>query len=144
MASTKNTLFRIIHYPPINNCLTTDGVRAAAHEDINLITILPPGTAEGLQVRTIDGQWLPVDAKPNQVVINVGDMLQALTKQYLVSTCHRVVNPEDLTKPRYSMPLFLHPYDDVWLSEEYPTANQYLIERLRELGLIKDKEVEPA
>ncbi len=142
MVSTQNTLFRIIHYPPIKDCLETDGIRAAAHEDINLITILPPGTAEGLQVKTVDGQWHSVDATAEQVVVNIGDMLQELTKRYLISTCHRVINPEDLTKPRYAMPLFLHPHNDVWLSEQYPTANMYLKERLRELGLLK--EAEPA
>lgn len=144
MVSVPNTLFRIIHYPPLKACVDTNGIRAAAHEDINLITILPPGTAEGLQVRTIDGQWYPVDAKGDQVVVNIGDMLQALTKHYLISTCHRVVNPSDLTQPRYAMPLFLHPYDDVWLSEAYPTASGYLQERLRELGLLEVKETEPA
>ncbi|MDG2348294.1 MAG: 2OG-Fe(II) oxygenase family protein [Gammaproteobacteria bacterium] len=142
MVSTKNTLFRIIHYPPLNDCEDTDGIRAAAHEDINLITILPPGTAEGLQVKTIDGQWYPVDAKSNQVVVNIGDMLQELTRKYLISTCHRVINPIDLTVPRYAMPLFLHPHDDVKLSDQYPRANDYLKERLRELGLLK--EAEPA
>ena len=136
MVSVKNTLFRIIHYPPLNKCIETNGIRAAAHEDINLITILPPGTAEGLEVQSIDGQWHSVDAKTNQVVINVGDMLQALTEKYFISTPHRVINPSDLTKPRYAMPLFLHPHNDVWLSEQYPTANEYLQERLRELGLI--------
>lgn len=137
MVAENNTLFRIIHYPPMEHFKSVDGVRAHAHEDINLITILPPGTAEGLQVKSRNGAWLPVNANEHQLVVNVGDMLQALTERYLISTTHRVINPTDLSVARYSMPLFLHPHNDVWLSNEYPTAKQYLDERLREIGLIK-------
>lgn len=137
MISDANTLFRVIHYPPLNAFEETGGIRAAAHEDINLITILPPGTAEGLEVKTTDGNWFPVNVTGDQVVVNIGDMLQELTNHHLISTSHRVVNPKDVSISRYSMPLFLHPHDDVRLSDAYPTANMYLTERLKELGLIE-------
>lgn len=137
MVAEKNTLFRVIHYPPMTDFESKDGVRAHAHEDINLITILPPGTAEGLQVKSRSGAWWPVNATDKQLVVNIGDMLQALTEHYLISTTHQVVNPTDTSLARYSMPLFLHPHDDVWLSDRYPRAKMYLNERLEEIGLIK-------
>ena len=128
------TLFRIIYYPPINN-KSTKGVRAAPHEDINLITLLPMATAEGLEVLGPNGNWLKVGGDPNAIIVNVGDMLQEATQGYLKSTTHRVVNT-NMDKPRYSAPLFIHPKPKVILSNIY-TADSYLQERLKELGLKK-------
>jgi isopenicillin N synthase-like dioxygenase len=133
--SQKN-LFRIIHYPPLTGVEEEGAVRAAAHEDINLITLLPASTAMGLQVKDLEGQWHEVPGNYGDIVVNVGDMLQEASGGYFVSTTHRVMNPsgELAKKPRYSMPLFIHPQDDVRLSERY-TAIAYLEQRLREIGL---------
>lgn len=133
---SENTLFRILHYPPIGE--NAEGVRAEAHEDINLITLLPSATAPGLQVKDANGNWHDVGVSgDNAIIVNVGDMLQELTNGYYVSTTHRVLNPtgEDALKSRYSAPLFLHPQSDFMLSSRH-TANSYLMERLRELGLV--------
>jgi len=148
-----NSLFRAIHYPPI---LTTPSgsIRAAQHEDINLITILVGASAEGLEVLNNDGHWIPVKSLENELVINVGDMLQRLTNKKLRSTTHRVVLPYDKAlwkQPRYSMPFFTHPRQDVSLKcldacvtcdnpVKYQdiTAGEFLKQRLREIGLIKE------
>ena len=108
-------------------------VRAA---DINLITLLVAGTEPGLQVQDLDGNWHNVGCDPGALVINSGDMLQEISGKYFPSTTHRVINPNNKikNKSRYSMPLFLHPKDDVVLSIRY-TARQYLDERLKEIGL---------
>lgn len=147
-----NSILRAIHYFPILNPddLAPDAVRAGAHEDINLITLLIGASADGLEVMTKDGEWFPIKAKGEDIVINVGDMLQRLTNNKLKSTTHRVVNPprEKMGTSRYSIPFFLHPKSSMSLaslesciSEAYPkayedyTAGQYLDERLREIGL---------
>lgn len=145
------SILRGIHYPPI----TTEpqsAVRAAAHEDINLITLLMGASAQGLEVRTHDGQWLAVTAPPGYITLNVGDMLQRLTNRRLVSTTHRVVNPprERWGQSRYSVPFFLHPRPEMDLScllncidSVHPkqfadvTAHDYLQERLREIRAAK-------
>ncbi len=137
MVCQNNTLLRIIHYPALGDYFIPDAVRAAPHEDINLLTVLPSGTADGLEVLLPDGTWWPVKLKPHQCVINIGDMLQECSQGYYCSTKHRVVNPDEKDVARYSMPLFLHAKDDVVLSERY-NAKSYLTERLREIGLIKD------
>lgn len=131
-----NTLLRILHYPPLSNEIEEGAIRAAAHEDINLITLLPAATAPGLEVLGVDGRWHAVPCDKGSIVINVGDMLQMCTRQYYKSTTHRVVNPDDSGKAhsRYSMPLFLHPRDEVPLSSSL-TAVQYKLQRLREIGL---------
>lgn len=126
------TLLRIINYPPIKD-VEPGSVRAAAHEDINLITVLPAATEMGLEVKNNHGDWVSVEAKPHSMVLNVGDMLQEMTNGYLKSTSHRVVNV-GMEKARMSSPLFLHPRPEVVLSKKY-TADQYLNERLKELGL---------
>jgi len=133
--SQKN-LFRIIHYPALTGSEEEGAVRAAAHEDIILITRLPASTAMGLQVKDIRGEWFDVPGNYGDIVVNVGDMLQEASGGYFTSTTHRVVNPsgEAAQKPRYSMPLFVHPQDDVKLSEKY-TAISYLNQRLKEIGL---------
>jgi len=146
-----NSILRPIHYPPIVG-EPKGAVRAAAHGDINLITLLMGASAAGLEVQTKDGEWVPVTALPEQLVVNVGDMLERLTNNKLRSTIHRVVNPpkEDWDKPRYSIPFFTHPKSEMSLAcleecidENNPkayediTAGDFLNERLRELGLIK-------
>tara|TARA_A100001015_G_scaffold62309_1_gene68664 strand:- start:1319 stop:2272 length:954 start_codon:yes stop_codon:yes gene_type:complete len=146
-----NSILRPIHYPPITN-EPKDAVRAAEHEDINLITLLMGASADGLQVLNKSGEWISVTALPDQIVVNVGDMLQRLTNNKLKSTTHRVVNPprEKWGTSRYSIPFFLHPRSEVSLnclpsciSESQPknfsdiTAGEYLEQRIIELGLKK-------
>ncbi len=132
-----NTLLRILHYPPLQAEQRPGAIRAAAHEDINLLTILPAANEPGLQVKTLDGDWLEVPSDFGYLIINIGDMLQEASNGYFPSTTHRVVNPigADTTKSRISMPLFLHANPDVKLSERY-TAHSYLMERLKELGVL--------
>ena len=126
--------------------------RAGAHEDINLITLLVGASAEGLEVRSHAGAWVPFTAEADTIVVNIGDMLQRLTNHVYPSTTHRVVNPpgERARKPRYSVPFFLHPNPDFVIDvlpscvdaahpNHYPqaiTAHEYLQERLREIKLI--------
>ncbi len=146
-----NSILRPIHYPPIQG-EPKGAVRAAAHGDINLITLLMGASAGGLEVQSNSGEWVPVTALPEQLVINVGDMLSRLTNNKLKSTIHRVVNPprKDWDKPRFSIPFFTHPKSemslnclDICIDKDNPkqfddiTAGEYLNERLRELGLIK-------
>jgi isopenicillin N synthase-like dioxygenase len=130
------TLLRILHYPPLHGNEEEGAVRAAAHEDINLITLLVAATAPGLQVRDARGEWHDVPADPGTIVVNAGDMLQMATDGYYPSTSHRVTNPppDQATRSRLSMPLFLHPRPEVRLSARH-TAGSYLEERLREIGL---------
>ncbi|MEJ7557502.1 MAG: 2-oxoglutarate and iron-dependent oxygenase domain-containing protein [Pedobacter sp.] len=147
-----NSILRGIHYFPIEHpeALSDDAVRAGAHEDINLITLLIGASADGLEVLTRSGEWLPIKAQHTDIVVNVGDMLQRLTNNKLRSTTHRVVNPprELMKTSRYSVPFFLHPRSNMDLTslescidEEHPkvytdmTAGEYLEERLREIGL---------
>jgi len=146
-----NSILRPIYYPRIKG-EPKGAVRAAAHGDINLITLLMGASAAGLEVQNKKGQWIPVTALPEQLVVNVGDMLERLTNNKLRSTIHRVVNPprEDWNKPRYSIPFFTHPISEMPLNclaecitETHPkvyddiTAGEFLNERLRELGLLK-------
>ena len=146
-----SSILRPIHYPTIIG-EPKGAVRAAAHGDINLITLLMGASASGLEVQAKTGEWVEVTALPEQLVVNVGDMLQRLTNNKLRSTIHRVVNPpkKDWNKPRYSIPFFAHPKAvmplnclDICIDEKNPkayddiTAGMYLDERLRELGLLK-------
>lgn len=135
--NSEQTLLRILHYPPLSGDEELDAIRAAAHEDINLITILPAANEPGLQVKGKDGEWIDVPSDFGNLIVNIGDMLQEASGHYFPSTTHRVVNPEgtDATKARISLPLFLHPRPDVVLSDNY-TADSYLKERLKELGVI--------
>ncbi len=128
------TLLRILHYPPIEEGVTPGAIRAGAHEDINLITLLPAANEPGLQVKARDGSWLDVPCDFGNLIINIGDMLQEASGGYFPSTTHRVINPDgqDSTRARISLPLFLHPRPDVVLSDRY-TAGSYLQERLEEL-----------
>ncbi|MDT0583184.1 MULTISPECIES: 2OG-Fe(II) oxygenase family protein [Alteromonadaceae] len=131
------TLLRVLHYPPLAGDEELDAIRAAAHEDINLITILPAANEPGLQVKAMDGSWLDVPCDFGNLIVNIGDMLQEASGHHFPSTTHRVINPEgtDASKARISLPLFLHPRPDVKLSERH-TAGTYLHERLTELGVI--------
>lgn len=145
------SILRAIHYPPITQ-EPKNAIRAEQHEDINLITLLVGASAGGLQLLNKEDQWQDIQPEQNEIVINVGDMLQRLTNNYLKSTTHRVVNPpkEEWHKPRLSIPFFLHPKADMDLtcldscvSEDSPiqydsiTAGGYLDQRLREIGLKK-------
>ncbi|SDP85758.1 Isopenicillin N synthase [Mucilaginibacter sp. OK268] len=147
-----NSILRTLHYFPIldPDSVPADAVRAGAHEDINLITLLIGASADGLELLTREGTWFPVKAFGEDLVVNVGDMLQRLTNNKLKSTTHRVVNPprELMKNSRYSVPFFLHPVSDMDLTSletcinaEHPklypdiTAGEYLDERLREIGL---------
>ncbi|MFA3793063.1 2OG-Fe(II) oxygenase family protein [Aliiglaciecola sp. SL4] len=133
---SEQTLLRILHYPPLTGDEEADAIRAAAHEDINLLTILPAANEPGLQVKGTGEEWIDVPSDFGNLIINIGDMLQEASGGYFPSTTHRVVNPAgaDMTKSRISLPLFLHPRPDVVLSERH-TADSYLKERLRELGV---------
>lgn len=133
---SENNLLRILHYPPLQEDIETGAVRAAAHEDINLITLLVAATQPGLQVKDLHGNWHDVVCEPGSLVVNVGDMLQEASGGLFKSTTHRVVNPSGENFSRYSMPLFVHPRPECRLSSRY-TADEYLNERLKELGLIK-------
>jgi isopenicillin N synthase-like dioxygenase len=128
-------LLRILHYPPLSDIYPDGAIRAAAHEDINLITLLPAATATGLEVLDNFGTWHEVPSNLGDIVINVGDMLQLATNGYYRSTTHRVVNGDSAHQSRYSMPMFLHACPEVVLADT-TTAKAYLQERLRELGLI--------
>ncbi len=146
-----NSVLRVIHYPPVPP--GASGVRAGAHEDINVITLLLGAEEGGLELQDRNGRWLPVNPPPGTLVCNVGDMLQRLTNHVLPSTTHRVVNPtgERALHPRYSMPFFLHFNSDFPIAtlpgcitpgrpDRYPApilADDYLRERLREINLLK-------
>jgi len=149
-----NSILRTLHYFPITDpdSVPEDAVRAGAHEDINLITLLIGASADGLELLTRENEWFPVKAHGEDLVVNVGDMLQRLTNNKLKSTTHRVVNPprELMQYSRYSVPFFLHPKSGMDLSSlrscidgDHPkqyediTAGEYLDERLREIGLKK-------
>ncbi len=149
-----NSILRPIHYFPIENpdAVPADAVRAAEHGDINLITLLMGASADGLQVLRRDGKWIAITALPEQLVVNVGDMLERLTNKKLKSTIHRVVNPPRhlMNNPRYSIPFFMHPRSEMNLAAlpncvdtQHPklwddiTAGDFLNQRLKEIGLKK-------
>jgi isopenicillin N synthase-like dioxygenase len=149
-----NSILRPIHYFPIEDpqSVPPDAVRAAEHGDINLITLLMGASADGLQVLRRDGKWIPITALPDQLVVNVGDMLERHTNKKLKSTIHRVVNPPAhlMNTPRYSIPFFMHPRSEMNLAalpgcidEHHPkiwddiTAGEFLTQRLMEIGLKK-------
>ncbi|MET0179378.1 MAG: 2-oxoglutarate and iron-dependent oxygenase domain-containing protein [Novosphingobium sp.] len=145
-----NSVLRLLHYPP-TLAQAGGAIRAGAHEDINLITLLLGAEEAGLELLTRDGAWLAVDPPPGALVVNIGDMLQRLTNHVLPSTTHRVRNPQGLraARSRYAMPFFLHPRSDFRLvtlpqcvTQANPdrcpqaiTADEYLEQRLREIGL---------
>jgi len=138
---SQQTLLRVLHYPPLAGDEPTGAVRAAAHGDINLLTILPAAAEPGLQVLARDGRWLDLPCasaavSEQLVIVNTGDMLQEASGGWFPSTIHRVLNPmgEAARRPRIALPLFLHPRPEVRLSARH-TAGSHLAGRLRELGL---------
>jgi isopenicillin N synthase-like dioxygenase len=148
MMQMGNSVLRVIHYPPVAPELEP-AVRAAAHEDINLITLLCEATDSGLEILTRDGSWMPVETGEGQIVVDAGDMLSRVTNGVVPATTHRVVNPPSAAnRERYSMPFFVHPYPscdltvlDRFVTPERPpqfppiTAGAFLDQRLREIGL---------
>lgn len=148
MVEDGNSVLRLLHYPPIPEGVDPRCVRAAAHEDINLITILPAATASGLQLKDRDGTWLDIESDPGTLIVDAGDMLARATNDVIPSTTHRVVNPQDgKNLSRYSMPFFMHPHPEALLScipsckgagAKYAdiSAHDFLMQRLREIGLI--------
>jgi isopenicillin N synthase-like dioxygenase len=150
MAREGNTIMRMIHYPPLGENTPEGAVRSAAHEDINFITLLVTATADGLEVMDHDGTWISVQGDQEAIIVDSGDMLQNLTNGLFKSTTHRVVNPKDAHTRRYSMPMFVHPRNEVDLTPhphfvamtggtpQYPSINagDYLHQRLKEIGLI--------
>ena len=149
MARDSDTIVRVLYYPPLAPDVPPGAVRSAAHEDINLITLLSGATAEGLELKRHDGTWMPVHTGFDTIVVDAGDMLQNVTNGLFKSTTHRVVNPSDASKERFSIPCFVHAQTEVDLTPlpsciartggvaRYPsvTAGEYLLQRLREIGL---------
>lgn len=137
MVSDHKTLLRILHYPALQGTETPGAIRAQAHEDINLITLLPAASAQGLQVMDVRGNWYDVPCDLGSIAINTGDMIDTLTQGYLPATTHRVLNPHGAAarEARMSLPLFLHPAPDVLLAPGR-TAADFLQQRLQELGLL--------
>lgn len=146
-----DSILRVIHYPPIPEDAHPASVRAAAHEDINLITLLCESTAAGLELLQRDGSWRAISSLKGQIIVDSGDMLQHATNGLFKSTTHRVVNPDNSRERRFSMPFFVHPRPEIDLTPlpscvartggvaKYPsrTARQYLLQRLEEIGLKK-------
>ena len=146
MVRRGNSILRVLHYPPLAADADPRCVRAAAHEDINLITIMVAAKGAGLELLDRDGAWLPVETEPTNLIVDTGDMLARMTNFVLPATTHRVVNPAGPNVDRYSMPFFMHPTPDTSLKvlpsclgagARMPeiTAGDYLDERLREIGL---------
>ena len=147
MINNGNSILRAIHSPPVGEAPPAGSIRAAAHGDINLITILMGATASGLQLLDRDGTWLDVETKPGQLVVDSGDMMSRITNDIIPATIHRVINPEASTDARYSMPFFVHPHPEAMLEcipsckgegEKYPpiSAHECLMERLKDIGLM--------
>ena len=141
-----NSILRLLHYPPVNDDAPAGAVRAAAHEDINLITILVSANGSGLELLDRDGTWLAIETAPENLIVDAGDMLARITNGVIPATTHRVVNPAGPNVSRYSMPFFMHPHPAAVLScipscigdgvKEPPvTADAFLKQRLREIGL---------
>lgn len=146
-----NSVMRLLHYPPLGESAPEGAIRAAAHGDINTITLLLGAEEAGLELLTKQGEWLPIDATPGALVVNIGDMLERLTNGKLRSTTHRVVNPrgDAARRSRYSMPFFLHFRPDFMIEplascSEAETGNtpqpaisshDFLMQRLREINL---------
>ena len=150
MVDKGNTILRVIHYPVCDGFDEPGVMRAAQHEDINLMTLLPPADESGLELLTREGEWLPIHAIPGQIIVDTGDMMSRITNDQIPATTHRVVNPKGEPKPRYSMPFFVHPHLDVTLEvlescvpegekPKYPPIHndEFLQQRLRAIGLAK-------
>jgi isopenicillin N synthase-like dioxygenase len=141
------SLLRVLHYPPVPDGAAPGAVRAAAHEDINFITLMVGARGAGLEILLRDGRWVPVVAKPGTLIVNAGDMLARLTGGLIPATTHRVVNPDGPNVSRHSMPFFLHPRNETDLTclpsclarggvaQPPISAGDFLAERLRAIGL---------
>ena len=129
-------LLRVLHYPPVEGEVEQGAIRAAAHEDINLITLLVSGSQPGLEAMDMNGVWHKVPVDKGMITVNVGDMLQMASNKYFPSTSHRVVNPKNSKQnvSRFSLPMFMHPRNEVILRSGI-TAFDYLQERLKEINL---------
>ncbi|MFZ9015819.1 MAG: 2OG-Fe(II) oxygenase family protein [Ilumatobacteraceae bacterium] len=134
MEGSTRSLLRVLRYPPLPTDVPDGAVRAAAHEDINLLTVLPAADQPGLELLGTNGEWYPVPCDPGSLAINAGEMLDLATDGYYPATTHRVVNPtgDAARAARMSLPLFLHPADDVVLAEGR-TAFEFLTRRIQEL-----------
>jgi isopenicillin N synthase-like dioxygenase len=134
MDGSRRTLLRVLRYPPLTHRVPDGAVRAAAHEDINLLTVLPASDEAGLELLGTDGAWYPVPCDPGSLAVNGGEMLDLASGGYYPATTHRVVNPtgDAARRPRMSLPLFLHPADDVILADGR-TASDFLMQRIAEL-----------
>jgi isopenicillin N synthase-like dioxygenase len=148
LLSDRNSVLRLLHYPPVPVDATPDSTRAAAHEDINLLTLLPAPRGAGLEILDRSGEWSTLETGPNDLIVDSGDMLARMTNDVIPATTHRVVRPSDGNVSRYSMPFFMHPNSDVVLSclpscrgagARYSdiTAGEFLEKRLREIGVIR-------
>lgn len=146
MATNGNSILRLLHYPPVPEGADPNAVRAAAHENINLITILVAAEGAGLELLDRDGKWLPVETARDNLIVDAGDMLARVTNDIIPATTHRVINPKGPNVSRYSMPFFMHPHSDAVLEcipsckgqgAKYPpiTADGFLKQRLKEIGL---------
>ncbi|OFW99666.1 MAG: oxidoreductase [Alphaproteobacteria bacterium RIFCSPHIGHO2_12_FULL_63_12] len=146
MATNGNSILRLLHYPPVPPGADPAAVRAAAHEDINLITILVAAEGAGLELLDRNGAWMPVETARDNLIVDAGDMLARITNDVIPATTHRVVNPKGENVSRYSMPFFMHPHRDAVLEcipscigagAKYPpiTADGFLKQRLKEIGL---------
>lgn len=144
----RNSVLRLLHYPPIPADADPGSTRSAAHEDINLLTLLPAPRGPGLEIMDRDGTWLTVETGPHDIIVDSGDMLARLTNDVIPATTHRVLRPADTGSSRYSMPFFMHPDPDVVLSclpscrgtgARYPDVrvDEFLEVRLREIGLLR-------
>jgi isopenicillin N synthase-like dioxygenase len=143
MTRDGDSILRVIHYPPLPEGAPPNAVRAAAHGDINLMTVLPASTAPGLELLTREGAWEPVVPPPGAMILDTGDMMARITGNRLPATIHRVVNPDDAgAGARYSIPFFLHPHPDAILApltedaEPAIVAREFLDERLRAIGVL--------
>lgn len=131
-SQSDNTILRTLYYPAMDFTSEPGSVRAAAHEDINFITLLIAATAAGLQVKDTKGNWHDVPHEENSIVVNIGDMLQLASHGLYRSTTHRVVNPDNNLSDRISMPIFVHPHSDTLLADGF-TAGQFLAQRIAEI-----------
>ena len=152
MSVDGDSIYRLIHYPPVPEDRNPSSIRAAAHEDINLITLLIDATDSGLELLKRNQEWMPVVTPPGCIIVDSGDMLQNISNGYFKSTTHRVTNPGNSRDRRYSMPFFVHPRHECSLNplascvaltegnDSFPniTAGEFLTQRLREIGLIKN------
>lgn len=148
MTESGSSILRLLHYPPLQEGRDPNCIRAAAHEDINLITLLVSASASGLQLKTREGEWLDVSTTADNIIVDAGDMLARITNDVIPATTHRVINPVGPNTDRYSMPFFMHPNPDAKLScipscvgdgAKYSDilANDFLMERLADIGLKK-------